>query len=131
MKTNSKPKFSNTDEYVSALPEHVRKPLEKLRMTIKKTAPNAEEMISYNIPAFRLNGVGVVYYAAWKTHIGMYPIPGGDQAFKKEISAYAGGKSTAKFPLDKPLPIRLITRFVKFSVKKNQEKAKAKSKKKK
>jgi uncharacterized protein YdhG (YjbR/CyaY superfamily) len=85
-------------------------------MTIKKAAPGAEETISYQIPTFRLNG-NLVYFAAYKKHISLYPAPRGVEKFKEELSRYEGGKGTARFPLDKPIPFGLISRIVKFRLK--------------
>jgi uncharacterized protein YdhG (YjbR/CyaY superfamily) len=99
-------------------------------MTVRKAVPDAEEKISYQIPTFTLKGKYLVYFAAYKNHIGLYPAPRGVEKFKKELSAYEGGKGTVRFPLDKPIPFGLIERIVKFRVKENQERAKAKAKKK-
>ena len=100
--------------------------LEKIRKTIRKAAPDAEETISYLIPTFTLKGKYLVYFAAYKKHIGLYPAPRGSEKFKKELSRYEGGKGTVRFPLDKPIPLALITRIVKFRIKQNLEKAKLK-----
>jgi uncharacterized protein YdhG (YjbR/CyaY superfamily) len=117
------------DEYIAGYPDHVQKILQKIRLTIRKAAPNAEEAISYQIPAFKLNG-NLVFFAAYKNHIGLYPAPRGDEEFKQELAAYEGGKGTVRFPLDKPIPFDLIRRIVIFRVGKNLEKAAAKKKKK-
>src|SRR6266850_2403935 len=116
------------DEYIAGFPNDVQKILEKIRMTIRKAAPDAEETISYQIPSFTLKGKYFVYFAAFKKHIGLYPAPRGIEKFKKELSAYAGGKGTLRFPLDKPIPFDLIKRIVKFRVKESLERAKAKGK---
>ena len=118
------------DEYIAGFPNEVQKILKKVRMTIRKSAPNAEETISYQIPTFTLKGKYLVYFAAYKKHIGLYPAPRGIEKFKKELSVYEGGKGTVRFPLDKPTPFGLIKRIVKFRVKENLERAKAKGKKK-
>src|SRR5262245_47805380 len=118
------------DEYIAGFPKDVQKTLEKIRLTIRKAAPGATEAISYQIPSFKLNGY-LIYFAAYKNHIGLYPAPRGAAEFKKELAAYEGGKGTVRFPLDEPIPLDLITRIVKFRVKKNLENAKAKAKKKK
>ena len=123
-------KFKTVDEYLSALPANTKEILKELRKTIKQAAPQAEELISYNMPAFKLNGM-LVYYAAYKDHIGFYPTPSGIEAFKKELSDYEGAKGSIKFPIDKPLPLGLITKIVKFRLKENLEKAETKVKKKK
>lgn len=118
----------NIDEYIASFPADVRKKLEEMRATIKKAAPEAEETISYAIPTFKLKG-NLVHFAAFKNHIGFYPAPKGIEAFKKELSAYEGGKGTVQFPLDKPLPLALISKIVKFRVKDNLDKTKTKTKK--
>jgi uncharacterized protein YdhG (YjbR/CyaY superfamily) len=108
----------------------VQTKLQGLRNTIKKAAPKAEEVISYNMPAYKLNGA-LVYFAAYKGHIGFYPTGSGIEAFTKELSAYEGSKGTVRFPLDQPLPMSLITQIVKYRVQKNLEKLKTPAKKKK
>jgi uncharacterized protein YdhG (YjbR/CyaY superfamily) len=123
-----KTQAQNIDEYIAGYPKDVQKLLQQVRATVKKAAPKAEERISYGIPAFTLNG-NLVYFAAFKNHIGFYPIPSGMEAFKKELSPYKQGKGSVQFPLDEPMPLALISKIVKFRVKKNLEKAKAKSKK--
>jgi uncharacterized protein YdhG (YjbR/CyaY superfamily) len=111
--------FSSIDEYIGTFPKDVRKILEELRETIKAAAPDASEKISYQIAAFELNGKNLVHFAGWKKHIAMYPIPSGSEAFNKEVSKYMDGKGTIKFPLDKPLPLKLITKIVKLRVAEN------------
>jgi uncharacterized protein YdhG (YjbR/CyaY superfamily) len=118
------------DEYIAGFPNDVQKILGKIRMMIRKAAPDAEETISYQIPTFTLKGKYLVYFAAYKKHIGLYPAPRGIESFKKELSVYEGGKGTVRFALDKPIPFGLIKRIVKFRVKVNLERAKAKAKKK-
>jgi uncharacterized protein YdhG (YjbR/CyaY superfamily) len=119
----------NIDAYISGFPEDTREILETIRLTIKKAAPRAMETISYKMPTFTLNGDHLVYFAAYKKHIGFYPVPMGKTEFKKELSAYESGKGTAKFPLDKPIPLGLIRKIVKFRVKENLAKAAAKKRK--
>ena len=111
-------KPTNIDEYISGFPKETQKILEQLRATIKKTAPNAEEVISYAIPAFKLNGM-LVWFAAYSNHIGFYPRGSGIEAFKKELSIYKSAKGSVQFPLDKALPWALITKIVKFRVAEN------------
>jgi uncharacterized protein YdhG (YjbR/CyaY superfamily) len=120
-----KPVSKNIDEYIADFPKDVQKLLQQLRSTIKKAAPKAEEKIAYGIPTFTLNG-NLVHFGAYKTHIGFYPAPSGLEAFEKELAPYVTGKGTAQFPLDKPLPLDLITQIVKFRVMKNLEKSKGK-----
>ncbi len=115
------------DEYIAGFPPDVQKILKKIRETIREAAPGAQETIKYRMPTFLLNG-NLVYFAAFKNHIGFYPIPTGIEKFKKELSVYEQGKGSVQFPLDKPIPYDLITRIVKFRVKENLEKAKGKKK---
>lgn len=116
------------DEYIAGFPSDVQAILLKVRMTIRKAAPEAEEAIKYEIPTFTLNG-NLVHFAAYKKHIGLYPAPREHEKFREELSAYEGGKGTARFPLDKPIPLDLITRIVQFRVEENLERAKVKRKK--
>ena len=114
-------KFKDIDEYIRKSPEDVRKILIEIRKTIKKAAPKATEKISYGMPAFVLNG-NLVYFAAFKNHIGFYPTPSPIIAFKKELSSYKTSKGAIQFPIDKPIPYSLITKIVKFKVKENTKK---------
>ena len=116
----------NIDDYFSDFPPEVQAILQKIRLTIRKAAPGAEETIKYQMPAFTLNG-NLVYFAAFKTHIGFYPIPTGIEKFKKELAPYEQGKGSVQFPLDQPIPYGLITKIVKFRVKENAAKAVAKA----
>ena len=117
------------EEYIASFPKDIQEILERLRVTIRKAAPEAEETINYAIPTFTLNG-NLVHFAAFKNHVGFYPAPSGIKAFEKELSVYEGAKGSIKFPLDKPLPLSLVSKIVKFRVKENVEKAKAKKSKK-
>lgn len=117
------------DAYISDFPESTRVMLEELRLTIKKAAPDAEETINYGIPTFILKG-NLVHFGGFQNHIGFYPAPSGIEAFKKELSVYEGAKGSIKFPIDKPLPLGLISKIVKFRVKENLGNVKAKAKKK-
>jgi len=121
----SKP--ANIDEYISGFPKETQAAMQQVRATIKKVAPEAEETISYSMPAFKLNGM-LVYFAGYKSHIGLYPTASGIKAFQKEIAAYKNSKGAVQFPLDEPMPLTLITRIVKYRVKENKEKAKLKKK---
>lgn len=118
------------DKHIANFPKDVQAILEKVRATIRKSAPDAEETINYGIPTFTLKG-NLVHFAGFKNHIGFYPTPSGIEKFKKELSVYEGAKGSVKFSLDKPIPYGLIGKIVKFRVKENLEKAKAKAKKKK
>src|SRR5687767_194643 len=107
------------DEYIAGFPKDIQKTLEQIRVAIKKAASGAEETISYGIPAFKLNGRYFVYFAGYKNHISLYPAPRENEAFRKVLAAYKGGKGTVQFPLDKSLPLSLISKIVKFRIKKN------------
>jgi uncharacterized protein YdhG (YjbR/CyaY superfamily) len=117
---------SNIDEYISGFPEDIRQKLEKIRQVIKEAAPGAREAISYGMPALRLNGT-LVYFAAFKDHIGFFPTSSGIDAFKRELSTYSTSKGTIRFPLDKPIPFDLIKKIAAFRV----QEALSKNKKKK
>jgi len=110
--------FSSIDEYIANFPAEVQKILGELRAVIKAAAPDAEERISYQIPTFTLKG-NLVHFAAYKKHIGFYPTSSGIRAFKHDLSIYKGGKGTVQFPIDKPLPLELISKIVKFRVAEN------------
>jgi uncharacterized protein YdhG (YjbR/CyaY superfamily) len=114
----------NIDEYIASFPPEVQAVLEKIRLTIRQAAPDAQETISYKMPAFTLDGI-LVYFAAFKKHIGLYPPVRGDAKLEKAISHYAGEKGNLKFPLDQPIPYRLIERIVILRVKQNKAKARA------
>jgi len=116
------------DEYIAACPEDVQDILEKVRATIRKAAPEAEETIDYQMPTFKLKG-NLVHFAAHKKHIGFYPTPSGIEKFKDEISVYEWAKGSVQFPLDKPIPYDLIGRITEFRVKENLERAAIKGKK--
>ncbi len=115
------------DEYISRCPEDVQPILVKIRAVIKDAAPEAVERISYQMPAFYQNG-NLVYFAAFKRHIGFFPTGSGIEAFKEELSAYHWSKGTVHFPLDQPIPYELITKMVKFRVAENTKKSGAKRK---
>jgi len=117
----NKKQFKTIDEYIKASPTDVQGILQSLRLTIRKAAPEAVETISYQMPTFKLNGKGLVYFAAFKNHIGFYPIPSGIEAFKKELSRYKQGKGSVQFPIDKPIPYDLVRRIVRFRAKENRE----------
>jgi uncharacterized protein YdhG (YjbR/CyaY superfamily) len=130
MPTKAKPKVVNTvDEYIAAFNATTQARLQQLRTAIKKAAPKAEEMISYMMPAYKYLDKPLVFFAGYKNHIGFYATPTGHEAFEKELSIYKQGKGSVQFPLDKPLPLSLITKIVKFRVKQNEERAKEKKNK--
>lgn len=119
--TVSKPK--NFDDYIIGFPKETQKYLKQVRNTIKKAAPDAEEVISYGMPSFRQNGQ-LLYYAAFKKHIGIYPMATAVEAFKPRLSSYKWAKGSIQFPLDKTLPLDLISDIVKFRVQENIAKVK-------
>jgi len=112
----------NIDEYIGSFSPEIRAILEKIRLTVRSAAPGAQETISYKMPAFRLNGI-LVYFAAFRNHIGFYPPVRGDAKLQKALSIYAGEKGNLRFPLDRPIPYRLIERIVTLRVKQNALKA--------
>jgi uncharacterized protein YdhG (YjbR/CyaY superfamily) len=112
-------------EYISRFSPEVQEILSNIRTTISNTAPDAKEVISYQMPAFRQHGI-LVCFAAWKEHIGLYPPISGDAAIEKAVSGYAGPKGNLQFPLNKPIPWNLIKRIVKLRVKQDNKKAEAK-----
>ncbi len=112
----------NIDEYIALFSPEIQASLEKIRLTIRRAAPEAEETISYRMPAFRLDGI-LVYFAAFKKHIGLYPPVRGDAELEKSLATYAGEKGNLRFPLDQPIPYDLIKRIVKLRVKQNLGKA--------
>lgn len=118
---------TNIAEYIAQFSPEVQIILREIRATIKAAAPDAEEIISYRMPAFRFHGI-LVYFAAFKQHIGLFPPVSGDKAIEKAIAPYAGEKGNLRFPLDRPIPLNLIRRIVKLRVKQNLAKAEAKRK---
>ena len=118
---------TDIDEYIAGFPTEVQEILEQIRRTIRKAAPGAEETIKYKMPTFTLNG-NLVYFAAFKNHIGFYPPVTGFAAIRKELSIYEGPKGSLIFPFDEPIPFDLISRIVKFRVKENLTRAEAKRK---
>ena len=114
----------NIGEYIAAFSPEVQAILKKIRLTIRQAAPDAQETISYKMPAFTQVGI-VVYFAAFKKHIGLYPPVSGDAKLEKAIASYAGEKGNLRFPLDQPIPYELIERIVKLRVKQNMAKARA------
>ncbi len=119
----SKAGITTIDEYIDSAPKEVQAVLNEIRATIKAAAPEATERIAYGMPTFFLNG-NLIHFAAHKNHIGFYPTPSGIEKFKKELSKYEGAKGSVQFPLDKPMPLQLISKIVKFRVEENQQKKK-------
>lgn len=121
-----KAKLANDiDGYIARFSEDVQAILNKVRATIRKAAPEAREVISYQMPAFKQHGI-LVYFAAWKQHLGFYPPISGDAAIEQAVAPYAGPKGNLQFPLDKPIPFALIRRIVRLRVKQDLAKAAAK-----
>lgn len=113
-----KKNIKNIDEYISQFPRDTQIFLMQIRLTIKKIAPNAVEIIKYRMPTFYLNG-NLVHFAAFKNHIGFYPTPSAINAFQKELAVYKSSKGAVQFPINKPLPLQLISKMVKFRVNEN------------
>ena len=115
----------SVDEYIRMFPKDIQSKLKSIREIVKKSAPQAEEVISYQMPAYKLNGI-LLYFAAFKNHIGFFPTPSGIEAFRKELSGYELTKGTIHLPYDKKIPETLIKKIIKFRVKENLEKKKKK-----
>jgi uncharacterized protein YdhG (YjbR/CyaY superfamily) len=109
-------KFTTVDEYVASFPPETRAILEKVRRTMRSAAPGTEETISYGIPTFTLDGRYLIYFAGWKRHISIYPIPRGDEALERDLAPFVAAKGTLRFPLDKPIPYDLIERITAAAV---------------
>ena len=113
--------MNTVEEYIDSFPEHVKEKLKGMRSLIKACAPDADESISYKMPAYKLNGKPLVYFAGYEKHIGFYATPTGHSAFKTELSLYKQGKGSVQFPLNEPLPVELIEKIVLFRVKENRK----------
>ena len=113
-------KATTVDQYIASFEGETKKRLQELRKVISTEIPGAEERISYAIPAYKLKRY-VVYFAGYKTHVSMYPMPDGDSEFKEELKPYASGKSTARFPHNKPLPVGLIKKITKMLIVRSNE----------
>jgi len=118
MKKSLKP-IVTIDEYIHSYPKDMQIMLKKMRSIIQKTSPKATELISYSMPAYKLNGKYLAYFAAFKKHIGFYPFPSGIEAFKKETEDFVTSKGGIQFPYDKPLPVALIRKILKYRIKEN------------
>lgn len=119
---------NNTDEYIAGFPDDIQLILTQVRAIIQQTAPDAEESIAYGMPAYKLKGKVLVYFAGFKNHIGFYATPSGHTEFAKELSKYKQGKGSVQFPLNQPIPYELIAQIVAFRVFENLEKEKTKKK---
>ena len=111
------------DEYIGTFPKEIRSKLESIRKAVKEEAPDAKEVISYGMPAFKLNRV-LVYFAAQQKHIGFYPTASGISAFEEELSQFKHSKGAVQFPIDEPVPLELVRKMVRFRVKEDMAKAK-------
>jgi uncharacterized protein YdhG (YjbR/CyaY superfamily) len=120
------PGVQTIDEYIGMFPADVQKRLERIRQLVRKLAPDALEKISYRMPTFYLNG-NLVHFAAFKHHIGLYPLPNGIKAFQKDLAKYKTAKGSVQFPLDQELPLDLIERIVRFRIEKNRNKDRARN----
>lgn len=114
---------NDIDDYIDSFPKEINQKLKELRALIKKTAPKAEETISYGMPAYKLNGP-IIYFAAFKNHIGIYPTASPIVAFKKELKKYKTSKGAIQIPIEEPIPKKLITDLIKFKIKENADKIK-------
>jgi uncharacterized protein YdhG (YjbR/CyaY superfamily) len=123
---SAKKGFTSMDEYIASCPEATHERLQAIRAEIKRLAPEAKEKISYQMAAFELNGKNLIHFAGWKKHISLYPIPAGEEAFEKAAAKYADGKGTMKFPLDEPMPMKLVTKVIKLHLAENLKMIKSK-----
>ena len=124
----AKTAIKTVDDYLAAQPEPVRVALERVRRTIRKAMPGAEELISYKMPAYKMHGRIVLYFAGWKQHYSLYPaIDGVAAAFKDDLARYKVSKGTIRFPLSEPVPVKLIEDIAKFRAKRIVEREKAKA----
>ena len=117
----AKTNYQSIDEYIAACPPESQAYLRQIRKLIRTLVPDAKEKISYQMAAFERNGKNLIHFAGWKQHVSLYPVPAGSGAFERQIAKYAGGKGTLKFPLDEPLPIKLIERVVKLHLEANKK----------
>jgi uncharacterized protein YdhG (YjbR/CyaY superfamily) len=124
----AKTNFQSIDEYIVACPPESQAYLRQIRKLIRSLVPDAKERISYQIAAFERNGKNIIHFAGWKKHVSLYPVPAGSEAFERQIAKYVDGKGTVKFPLDEPLPIKLIERIIKSHLAVNKKQTKGESK---
>jgi uncharacterized protein YdhG (YjbR/CyaY superfamily) len=117
-----KKRFTTIDEYISTFPGEIQAVLEQVRQAIHNAVPEAAETMSYGIPTFDLNGKHLVFFAGWKQHISLYPLPAGDAAFQQELAHYKRAKGTIQFPLDKPIPYDVVEHIVTLLMRESPEK---------
>jgi uncharacterized protein YdhG (YjbR/CyaY superfamily) len=127
--TAERPGPKTIDEYIAALPPHVQAIMEQIRATIREAAPGVDEVISYKMPGFRLNGDFLIYIGAYKKHVGLYPAPVGVNELEERLSTYTSGKATLRFPLDRPIPYDLIRDIVALRVNEQVARAEAQRRK--
>jgi uncharacterized protein YdhG (YjbR/CyaY superfamily) len=120
----AKTNFQSIDGYIVACPPESHAYLQEIRKLIHSLAPDAKEKISYQIACFELNGMNLIHFAGWKKHVSLYPVPAGSEAFERQVKSYVDGKGTLKFPLDEPLPVKLIERVVKLHLQETRRKTK-------
>jgi uncharacterized protein YdhG (YjbR/CyaY superfamily) len=120
----AKTDFKSIDEYIAACPIESHAYLSQIRKLIHTLVPEAKEKISYQIACFEFNGRNLIHFAGWKKHVSLYPVPAGSEAFERQAEPYVDGKGTLKFPLDEPLPIKLIEKIVKLHLESNLKKTK-------
>lgn len=116
--------MNEVDIYIDQFPPDVREKLSEMRNVIKQNATEANESFAYGMPAYKLNGRPLVYFAGFKNHIGFYATPTGHEEFKNELAGYKQGKGSVQFPIDEPMPLDLVKRIVQFRVKENMSKGK-------
>jgi uncharacterized protein YdhG (YjbR/CyaY superfamily) len=119
--------MNEIETYIKQFPDNVQEILQNLRELVKNNAPQAEELFSYGMPAYKTNKIPLVYFAAFKNHIGFYATPSGHSEFKNELSKYKQGKGSVQFPFNNPIPYKLIERIVQFRVTENNKKANSKT----
>ena len=119
--TMTKTEFRSVDQYIATHPENVQAILQRVRSAIRKAVPGAEETISYQIPAYKLDGRYVVYFAGWKRHLSIYPIPDADEALEKELAPYRASKGTLRFRLHEPIPHELVARVAALLAQRRRE----------
>jgi len=115
------PRFESVEDYIASFPEETRAPLAGVRRTIREAAPRAEEKISYGMATFTLDGRPLVYFAGWKKHIGLYPVPTGDADFEAAIGPYRRAKDTVRFPIARPVPLDLVTQITQLCLRRHAE----------
>jgi len=122
----AKTNFQSIDDYIAACPADSQVYLQQIRELVHLLVPDAREKISYQIACFELNGKNLIHFAGWKKHVSLYPIPAGSEAFVRQIEPYANDKGTLKFPLDEPIPMKLINKVIKLHLAQNQKMTKSK-----